>query len=377
MKILYVYEYYAPHIGGGELALQHLTEGVVAQKDEAVLVTARLPHTPKYEELNGVKVYRVWTPTWGSRYWFMWLCGWKVWRLSKDADVIHTFTYSAVPMTWLIARLRNKKIILTVHEVWGKLWLSFSGMNFFSAWLHRLYERAVLALKMNQWVAVSKFTGSELLKLGIPLERLSIIYQGIDAQVFRRSSEVEIQKIQNKLGLKSDTFIYLFFGRPGISKGLEYLILAAPLILKQVPNSKFFLLLSPEPAKQYSRIQKLITQHKLEQHITCLPPVERHELPHFLSAAQCIVVPSVSEGFGFSVAEACAVGTPVVTTSAGSIPEVVSGSHVLVQPASSQALAAGVIQVAQSSTAHTPSKTFDWQTTISAHLKLYQQLLTS
>jgi glycosyltransferase involved in cell wall biosynthesis len=64
-----------------------------------------------------------------------------------------------------------------------------------------------------------------------------------------------------------------------------------------------------------------------------------------LGSAAALAYPSVYEGFGFPPLQAMAAGVPVVTTSVGSIPEVVGDGAVLVGGGDSQALADGLIHV--------------------------------
>lgn len=374
MNILYVYEFYTPHVGGGEIALQHLAEGMVARGHTVHIVTSRLPDTAAEETLNGVQIHRVWVPRFATRYWFMLLSLGSIFKLAKSADLIHTFTYTAVPPAWIVAQLRNKKIVLTVHEFWGKLWRSFSGLNSASAVLHRWFERSLFFLPMTQWVAISHATEKNLREISVPAQKLSVIYQGIDQELFQRPAEEEINALRAKINVSEQTFVYLFFGRPGISKGLEYLLRAVAEISQNIPDSQLWLILAKEPKTQYEKMLQLIKQLGIEPSVRLIDPVERTKLPTYLSAAQTVVVPSLSEGFGFSVAEACAVGTPVVATEAGSIPEVVSGKYLLIPPADPKAIAQAVKRIQKQDLVRTPLKKFTWGENALKHEQLYLSL---
>jgi glycosyltransferase involved in cell wall biosynthesis len=55
-----------------------------------------------------------------------------------------------------------------------------------------------------------------------------------------------------------------------------------------------------------------------------------------------VIIPSLTEGFGFSAYQACCVGKQVIATDAGSLPEVVSGPSIVVPRGQSEPLAAAI-----------------------------------
>jgi len=55
MKVLFVLEYYSPHIGGAEVLFKNLCEGLTGKGHDVAVVTLRLPGTQAFEITNGVK----------------------------------------------------------------------------------------------------------------------------------------------------------------------------------------------------------------------------------------------------------------------------------------------------------------------------------
>ncbi|MGZ4152060.1 MAG: glycosyltransferase, partial [Actinomycetota bacterium] len=72
---------------------------------------------------------------------------------------------------------------------------------------------------------------------------------------------------------------------------------------------------------------------------------EHDVAPALLGGATALVFPSRYEGFGLPVLEAMAVGTPVVTSSVSSLPEIADGAAVLVEPDDPRALADAIGRV--------------------------------
>lgn len=55
------------------------------------------------------------------------------------------------------------------------------------------------------------------------------------------------------------------------------------------------------------------------------------------------MLPSHAEGFGFAIAEVCAMERPLITTNVAAIPEVVSGEIIFVEPGAPQQIADSIL----------------------------------
>ena len=67
--------------------------------------------------------------------------------------------------------------------------------------------------------------------------------------------------------------------------------------------------------------------------------VPQEHLPHFYNGAEVLVYPSFAEGFGLPVLEAAACGTPVITSNATALPEVMGTAACLIDPRDEHGLA--------------------------------------
>ena len=373
MKILFVSEYYLPHIGGAEVVFKNLAEALAKNGHESHVVTSMLPSTKRYDEINGVRVHRVKVPKRGTRYYFTFLSVPKVLSMARQVDLIQTTTFNAAFPAWLASKLLRKKCVITVHEVWRDMWISSSGMNWLSARLHRFLEKVVVCLPFDRIICVSKYTRDCLKSLGVRDKRMEVIYNGINNNLFMPKERDG--GVREKINLCDSEFVYLYYGRPGLYKGVEYLVQAVPLTSERIPNSKLLLILANDPRDRYENIKKMIKDLKIEDRVILLDSVLRTELPHYIAASDCIVVPSLSEGFGFSAAEACALGKPVVASNVASLPEVVSGKYVLVEPRNPDAIAEGVEKVYKGEWQHSESKLFSWDECVENYMRVYEQLL--
>ena len=373
MRVLFVLENYYPHIGGVEVVFKTLAEGLAARGHTVDIITHQLKNTKRFERINGVKVHRV--PSFFSRYWFTLLGVPKAVQLARKADIIHTTTFNGAFPAWLAAKLRGKKCVITIHEVWQGKWQSYTEMGGLSAAVHNLLEKCIYLLNFDKYVSVSHSTQKQLLGVGIKKNRATVVYNGVDYAHWNPKKYSGV-RVRRNLGLQKN-FVLLFTGRPGVSKGLQYLIKAMPDILKKIPHAKLLALVSQDKTyrARYHEIEQVIQTLKIQDKVILHDPVPYKELPGYVKAADAVVVPSLAEGFGFSAAEACAMGKIVIASNTTSLPEVVSGQYLLVKPRSPAAIAEAAVKAMQKKVKKTKLKRFLVKDNIAGYLKVYRSVL--
>lgn len=110
--------------------------------------------------------------------------------------------------------------------------------------------------------------------------------------------------------------------------------------------------------------------------------VRDQDLPSLYANAAVFVQPSSYEGFGLTVLEAMACGTPVIAADAGSLPEVVGDAALLVPPRDEEALAKAIEQALDhlglvgelSAAGHDRAAEFSWKTSAERHVEVYRAL---
>ena len=143
-SVLFITEHYYPHIGGVEFLFQSLAETMEKNQQKVAIVTLREKGLSKFEIYNGVKIYRTWVPQFASRYFFTFLALFTILRVGSEYELFQTTTYNAAFPAWLGGRILNKKVIITIHEVWQSLWFRLPSMNFFLRLGSKWYEKIIL-----------------------------------------------------------------------------------------------------------------------------------------------------------------------------------------------------------------------------------------
>lgn len=381
MKILYIVDNYYPHIGGAELLFQQLAEGMVAENHTVtVLAPKNFPDYLDEEQHNGVRIVRQRVPAFAQRYFFTFLALYKAIELARQHDIIHTATYNSIPVAWLAGKLTGRKTVLTIYEVWNKKWYTLSGQSRLKASMLRLIEHILLRFRFDRIICISDSTLRDYQQL-FPNASAQRIYPGVDYADMAKLKIDESQKqaFRQSKGWAAGEYIVLGFGRPGISKGFDYLADAVPLVLKTLPQLRFKFIWPSAPnfiSLREALVQRL-ESFELDHSIEVLDKQARSDLFAAIQSADCVVIPSLAEGFGYAAIEACRLASRVVATTAGSIPEVVSGHVRLVEPASSAALAEGIIQSYEQVSSPLPDRFFTNEATLAAHCQVYKQLLGS
>ena len=362
MKILFVLENYYPNIGGVETLFKNLVDQLVKEGCEAVIVTTRLdPAHPAVEEKKGIKIIRLKLP---NRYFFTFFSFFRIFREARHCDLVHTTSYNAALPAFIGGKLAGKKVIVTFHEVWGKLWFDLPFMSRIGRWGHYLFERLLLKLPFDRFVAVSRYTARCLVEAGLPEKKVSRIYNGIDYAEFPERHDPP----------EEAPFTYTFFGRLGMSKGLDLLIPAAARVREAMPESRLQLIIPRTPGSLFEKIKQRIEELKLDDcsYISSELPFE--ELKRRLIKSHCAVIPSYSEGFCFAAVECMAMEVPLVHSGKGALSEVVGGLHITYADQSAEALAKGILDASKGRFEERVARKFPLRESISAYLRVYEQI---
>jgi D-inositol-3-phosphate glycosyltransferase len=370
MKICLVAESYSPAQGGVEFALQELVKGFLARGHQVRVIAASWEGHPSGVEKRGdLTIERIRTPHFFWRFWFVLFSLPAVLRAGRWADVVQGSTFAGGPPAFLGGWLAGKKKTLLVHEVYGPRWFRFEP-NVIRALFYCVTEWIIVRLPFDRYVAPSHYTKDSIAELGISPGKISVIHHGDSKFPEAAASPTELRQ---KLNIHSDDFMFLTYGRTGVTKGFEHLVAAIPSVVAQVRHATFVLVLSGYDRRIWKKLQ--VEVGALPPGVcTLVSPVARDVLAGYVEAADAVVVPSLSEGFGFSALEACNAGKVVVATDAGSLPEVVFGKVVFVKAGSSAAISEGCVRAARGEVSVTPVKNFSWDKAVGEYLQMYEEL---
>jgi len=372
MKICFVIDSYFPNVGGAELHVQSLAEMLAGLGHKCVVITSRKDNfSPYIEEKSNLKIIRIRVPSFMQRLWFVLMSVPNIIRFGKDCDIIHGASYGAAFPSLVAAKIMHKKIVFMVFELMGKMWKRLEP-NWLISRFYIFCENLICSFPFDRFLAISLYTRNCLRFAGIADNRIEWVYAG---QPLVKPTGNDCCQMRKSLGFAVADFIYIVYGRAGITKGMEYMVDAVPLILAKNPSARFIFILTKSDKRIWKHIQNRIKRIPPEA-FRFICGTDRKTLSEYIRQADCVVVPSLTEGFGFAALEACVLGKKVVATNAGSLPEVIFGWHILVNPASIEALADGCNRAFFGKLVYSEPKKFDWGNSVSSIIEIYQKILT-
>lgn len=146
-------------------------------------------------------------------------------------------------------------------------------------------------------------------RLGVPEEKIKLIYFGIDTRRFSPGQKSE--KLKVRLGVyNSPTIITLRNLRPVYD--VESLVKSVPLVLKEIPESKFII---AGKGPEEERLKELAKSLGVSDSVKFIGFIPNDELPEYLNSMDVYVSTSLSDaGIAASTAEAMSCGLPVIVT---------------------------------------------------------------
>lgn len=335
-----------PHVGSGQY-IRHLWRGLLAHHDlTCVVFEPGRPGASTRGYATMAVDAGVTAPLrpWGALA--------KVWyeqvSLPRAArprvDVLH-YPYFASPL------LKTCPTVVTIHDLIPFLFPEYSANR-----QVKLYNRliAAAARRSDAIIAVSEHTRQDIVKhLHIPAERIHVTYEAPD-EMFQPQSPQAIATIRQRYGLER----YIFYiGGLNRHKNVAALLAAYAQARQQMTtpcqlviagkghsaNPSVFPDLRPIAASLGLTWAEGIARSSAD--VRFLGFVAEEDKPGLYSAAELFVYPSLYEGFGFCPLEAMAAGTPVISSPAASLAEIVGDGGILVDPNDVKALAEAIIGV--------------------------------
>lgn len=290
--------------------------------------------------------------------------------LFGDVDVFHATDH-------LLPHLRRTRSVFTLYD------LSFLTYPETHLSLNRWFLRLMIPLFLSRAgavISISRHTKADALSYyGLADSKIRVIPLGVDARFHPVADPQALAAVRARYRLP-ERFI-LSVGTIEPRKNLLTLLRAYER-LRGTTDLTHRLVLVGRLGWKAEQFLTALARSPLRNEVVLVGPVPEEDLPLVYAAADLFVYPSLYEGFGLPPLEAMACGTPVIASSAASLPEVVGDAGILVDPSSSEELAAAMHRVlsdeslrrALAKKGFERAKLFSWAETARRSRELYEEV---
>ena len=279
-----------PHAGGAEIHLFELFSRIAARGHRVRLVCSGFDGGLAEESVDGIEVHRH-----GGRHSFA-LLGWPAIRRAVRAFAPDVIVDDINKLPLMTPTLTDRPVYAIVPHLFGTT--AFDEVSWPMAATVWAAERAIPWVYRRAWFhAISDSTRDDLVGRGIPRERIAVVYPGVDSHHFRPDAATP----------RADPPRFVYIGRLKRYKGVEFLIQALAIARRDRPDLTLDVAGSGDDRP---RLEAIARAAGLADAVRFRGFVDEPTRLRLLRESVANVFPSPKEGWGITVMEAAACGTP-------------------------------------------------------------------
>lgn len=286
-----------PNAGGAEIIVYELAKRLVRDGHNVTLFCRHFIYGLDEENIEGIKVVRR-----GNLITMYLHAPLYYWSLKKKPDLVLDMSntiYWQTPL-WVWGSKKVAYLNQLAQEVFD---YEFSEPL---ALLGKIVERLqYLTYKTTPFVSYSQSTKEDLVSMGIPAKNIKVFNLGLD-------------NTRYKPGHKASFPLFICVSRLVRMKRTELVIRAMEFVVKKHPAAKLMVVGYGYQRKELELLRNFLklenNVHFQDENILFFDKSVKDEKVRLMQAAWALVFPSVKEGWGMTVTESAACGTPTIAT---------------------------------------------------------------
>jgi glycosyltransferase involved in cell wall biosynthesis len=279
---------------------------------------------------------------------------------------------------FLLPLIRPCPTVATIHDV-----IYLACPQDLPSRAGRLYYRAMMNASSrlaSRIITDSEYSRGEIVRyLRADPAKIEVIYPGVDPAFRRVTDAAQLATVRAKYGLDREFILCVGIYKP--RKNHAGLLRAFQRLSQSGVNAQ--LTIAGPMAEGESALRRLAAELEIADRVVFTGFVDESDLRVLYSAASVCACPSLYEGFGFTVLEAMACGTPVICSSATSLPEVAGQGALYADPQNPEEIARQLLCVFSDADVRRNLiergtknlQRFSWQDTAAQTLAVYRQAL--
>src|SRR5271165_72426 len=295
-----------------------------------------------------------------------------------NCDLVH------IPNLFSMPRMLPCPYVMTVHDMLEHMSRSRERGNLWRSVYFQMTKRVLAGAA--RIFAVSNFTRTEIEKLfEVPPGHVDVVYNAIDERFLHgHASAADRELIAQRYQVTYPFLLYA--GRISPHKNVVRMIEAFSALKTKLERDQAYpdlkLIIIGDDLSGNPDLRRTVVRSGVQHDVRFLGFVPIEVLRIFYDEAKIFVFPSLYEGFGLPPLEAMAHGTPVVTSNVSSLPEVVGGAAVLVNPenvfeimrALHRVLMDQALRDRLKERGYQQTAKFSWETSVRRILETYHQI---
>jgi glycosyltransferase involved in cell wall biosynthesis len=292
-------------------------------------------------------------------------------RISK-VDLFHN------PVNGVGMPKGNCKMVVTIHDL-----IPYTMPETVDPpHLKYIHEKTQAVLeKADAVITVSQHSKKDIMNFfHYPQERITVTYLAPDPIYHPIEKKEAKEKIAWGYGISDDFLLYLGGFSP--RKNVRGIIEGFAQVLKDY-EGKLQLVVIGHPCRSFAELCSLVERLNLTGKVVFPGFVPTCDLPYFYSAAEVFLYPSLYEGFGLPPLEAVACGTPTIISNRSSLPEILGGGALQVDPDKPYSIGNAIYILLNNTPLREELKrrglelaaSFSWKKTAEKTLQVYNSLL--
>jgi glycosyltransferase involved in cell wall biosynthesis len=387
LKILLLTSEYPPYLRGGVGSFSYeLSRGLARVGNEVIVVTRGIGLN-HLANINNIRIYYLMSPDLPPRDLWFYFTGMKEFKRiieTEKLDVIHDVSGALSYNTWLS---RSAPTILTIHgsPTLDIIRLGLGGEDRIRSLLfsvsHALpsrlmgfiskpvFGRLVFVSKYALWSSLNRVRDEGMRSRLYKISR--VVYNGVDVSKLRDVASRAV----------CDDYSIAFISRLMEYKGVKWLIKAFRVVARELPKARLHIV---GGGPLYRDVRELVARLGLENNVAIHGSLPRNNALNILAKSKILVHPSLVEGFGIVIAEAYAMGKPVIAHRSGYAYELVAetGAGLMVNTLDEEEFSSAMITLLTddnlyrklSQKALDASKRFNIEEMVRGYLRVYGEL---
>lgn len=241
-------------------------------------------------------------------------------KVDLKADIFHVTDYRAIPM--------RCPMVTTLYDAIPLIHPEMANPRFRKLKNYILKNAAQCA---DHVIAISKYSVKEIVEYyQISPEIISVVLCGVDQHWLDPIPEEKWKLTLMRRGIRPGYFLFVGIIQP--RKNLDRLMLAHDLLPSALRREHPLLVVGRRGWSCEQTINRLQKKYSMGEAFWFDDVYSQIELKHLYAGATIFIYPSLYEGFGLPILESFAMGIPVITSNASSLPEVSGGVGLEINP---------------------------------------------